>query len=419
MSLIEIPRKSKVSASIEIPGSKSLTHRALILSFLSNSRCLIKNPSLCEDTLSTLRALRLLGSHATINPDSILLDATAISIPEGDKILDVGESGTTLRLILGVLAIFPCRVHIKGRGRLNKRPVGPLAMALQKMGASITWHHKEGCLPLTVEGKRPKGGTVRIYGGESSQYISSLMLVGPLLDRGLRLVVEGPFLSRPYVEMTAGIMESFGAEVEFEDHIVEIRPGGYRGSKIYHVEPDLSNASYFMGLPLLVGGKILIRGLFKNSLQGDLGILRLIEEMGGKCGVEEEGIWVEGGEIRNIEADMGDMPDLVPTIGAVAVHAEGPTKIWNVPHLRIKESDRIESICREWQKLHVETTPMEDGLVVHGKGGYKGSTVHSHGDHRIAMAIALLASRGGGVRLSGHEVVKKSFPGFWDTWFSL
>lgn len=419
MALMEIPRKSKVNCDIRIPGSKSLTHRAYILSFLSGSKCLIRNPSLCEDTFLTLRALEALGCNVRLGNGWVFLDASNIRVPGREQTIEVGESGTTLRLILGVLALFPCKVRLVGRGRLNKRPVGHLVRALREMGVSIKCYDSEGYLPLTIKGGNPKGGSIKIYGGESSQYISSLMLIGPLLQEGITLEVEGPLVSWPYVRMTAGIMAEFGADVEVQDHIIRIRYGGYYHLDTYYVEPDCSNASYFMGLPLVVGGRIFLKGISPRSLQGDIGILTLIEQMGGKYSVEKDGIWVEEGRIRNIEADMKDMPDLVPTIAALAVHAKGPTFIRNAPHLRLKESDRIESICREWKKLNVETTPLEDGLIIHGKGTYKGAMLDSRGDHRMAMAIALLGSKSGGIRLVGHESVKKSFPEFWNTWLSL
>lgn len=413
---MEIPKKDEINASIRVPGSKSITHRALILSFLSGSGCLIKNPSVCEDTLRTVKGLRALGCQIEIRKDSIDVKEREQTSLNQDLSVDMGESGTTLRLLLGLFAVLPCRVHVTGKGRLNERPIGPLVGALVAMGARIIWHRKEGFLPLSIEGGSITGGDISIWGGESSQYISSLMLIGPLLKEGLSITVRPPLLSWPYVKMTAGVMKEFGAKVEVVGNHIWVPPCGYFSPSEYQVEPDCSNASYFMGLPLLAGGRIFMEGISYKSLQGDIGVLDLIEEMGGKLVVLKDGIEIRGCSLKAVDADMKDMPDLVPTIAALAAHASGVSQIRNVPHLRLKESDRLRSISTEWQKLGVEVEELEDGIRIKGKGVKRGVTVFSHGDHRIAMAIALLGSKKGGIRLWGHEAVKKSFPKFWEEW---
>jgi len=410
-------RKSNVKAMVQIPGSKSLTHRALITAALSLGDSQIINPSHCQDTLTTKKALEALGCEIVGSENSILVRGGSIFQSQTiEPCIDLQESGTSFRLILAVCGLRPTWSHLYGGSRLSKRPIKPLIEALSSLGAHIRWHGPAGHLPLSIKGGNLKGGIVELEAYESSQYVSALMLVGPLLPKGLVIRLKGGIRSRPYIKMTAHVMEHFGASCFLGEKEITIPPKGPYTPGAYWVEPDATNASYFLGLPMLVGGRIGVAGLKPHSHQGDIRFLEILKEMGGSYTHTSEGIWTEGNELKGLELDMGDVPDLVPTVAALAAFAEGTTVIKNVPHLKIKESDRIQSICLEWKSLGLDVRPLEDGLVLKGSETYRPNRVFSHNDHRIAMALALLGSKQGDIVLEGEGAVKKSFPNFWELW---
>jgi len=412
-----LQRKSHVNKTIQIPGSKSITHRALITGALSDGYCRIINPSLCEDTLTTKKALEALGAVIEEGEDSLLVQGGFIFQSSAvEPCIDLQESGTSFRLILALCASKPTWSHLYGGSRLSKRPIKPLVACLEKLGAQIKWHGQVGNLPLSIKGGNIKGGALELEASESSQYVSALMLIGPLLPEGIVIRLKGEIRSRPYISLTAHVMQCFGAKCYVEGNEIIVPPKGPYRARDFHVEPDCSNASYFLGLPLLVGGSIGIEGINSLSFQGDIRILEIIREMGGKYTETQEGVWVQPWELKGVELDMGDVPDLVPTVAALAAFADGTTSIRNVPHLKVKESDRIHAICWEWKKLGIEISPLKDGLLIKGRPNYERAKVFSHNDHRIAMSLTLLGSKQGDIVLEGEKAVKKSFPNFWELW---
>ncbi len=415
-----IHKKEPMEATIEIPGSKSLTHRALILAALSQGETRLHNPLLCDDTRLTLLALESLGCKALCTNKTWILAGGLLQHTSFPSIrVSLGNSGTSLRLLLGVFSLLDVQVFIDGSQRLRQRPIAPLAKALEKMGARFSWGGREGFLPLTVIGGDLRGKELIFSAQESSQYLSSLLLIAPLVKGGIEIVMEKIPFSFPYVEMTLKMMRLFGAQVWREANRIIVPEGSY-ALRDFHIEPDISNASYFWAMAAVTGGKIGVKAVDpQNSLQGDKKVLGILQEMGCKVYQRDETLWVEGQALKGVETDMGDTPDMVPTVAAVAAFSSGKTVLKNIPHLRIKESDRLLAIEQEWKKLGIDVNTSHDELTVRPGNKYSKAIVHSHNDHRIAMSLAVLGSRIGDVMIEDPHSVNKSFPGFWDIWDSL
>ena len=408
---------------IRVPGSKSLTHRAFITAALGEGLSRIKGALMCEDTVHTLSTLRKIGAEVSSQNGTVKIRGVGGQFPAYDWVQEVflGNSGTSVRLLCSVLCLSGGEYVVQGTKRMHQRPVGELVRVLRSLGAHIWYEGKENYLPLRIKGSGLSGGTVIVNGQESSQYVSSLLLSAPYATRDTEIVVKGRVVSRPYIEMTLKVMKKFGAVVcEERDGKFLVKSGhGYKGAE-YEIEPDVSSASYFWAGAAITGRKIIIEGVDPaNSAQGDIGFLKVLETMGCKVESREGSIILTGGRLEGTCLDMGDMPDMVPTLAAVAAYATGTTKITGVGHLRLKESDRLRAITEEWRKLGVHIEELDDGLVIEGGSGLRPCLVNAHNDHRIAMSLAVMQLKLPGIRIEGKECVSKSFPEFWDLWKSM
>lgn len=409
--------RTHVNSTIEIPGSKSVTHRALISASLASGESLLYNFLKCEDTYYTIDALRQLGVGISIEGESLKVEGRGGKFQPAvtRKELYLGNSGTSIRLLLSVVALGNGEFFLTGTERMLKRPIGPLVTALNQLGAETSCEVRNGCPPVFVRAHGIKGGRVSIPGDDSSQFISSLLLSGPCAQNDVRIDVTGKLVSRPYVDITLEVMEQFGIEVAHDCYSsFKVASGQRYQSRELKIEGDTSSASYFWAAAAVTGGTVGTTNIYPYSTrQGDIRFLEILERMGCKIEKNLERVVVHGGKLRPIEADMSSMPDMVPTLAAIALFSSGETVIRNVHHLRHKESNRLRAIALEWSKLGAGVKEIDGGLVISGGRGLTGTTLDPHDDHRLAMSLAVVGLRVPGIRIINKECVQKSFPQFW------
>ncbi len=405
-------RKIK-NQTVTVPGSKSYTHRIFIAAALADGPSTVVNALDSEDTRLTLGALVQMGA-TTDNNRPVVIDGFGGRPRPCTDPLYLGNSGTSLRLLTGIAVLGEGRYHLTGTDRMRQRPIADLLESLAQIGVPTHCENANGCPPLTVDGGRITGRSLNIKCSESSQYLSALLLMAPCTERGLDITVDGDPVSKPYIDMTVDIMNRFGIEVARSGYNrftvagdQHYRPGTYT------VEPDCSQAGYFWGAAAITGSAIKVKSLNPETRQGDIRLVRVLEEMGCRVSREPDGITVTGGQLKGVTVDMGDMPDMVPTLAVVAAFAKGRTAITNVAHLRGKESDRLLAVATELDKMGIETKCDEAGIVITG-GTPTGAEIETYDDHRIAMSFAVAGLKTPDTGIRNPGCVAKSFPDFWD-----
>ncbi len=405
-----------IECSLKVPPSKSYTHRALIIAGLAEGDSVIRNYLKAGDTISTINALKAFGVEMdTLKENEMLVHGSRGVLRTPMQMLDCENSGTTIRLISSVAAL-DGKVTLTGDSSLQKRPMQPLLDALKQLGVRAYSIKGDGTPPVVVEGKGINGGRVSISGDVSSQFISSILLSAPYAKNDVELEITSPLKSKPYVDITLGVMKSFGVTVkneEYERFIVEC-DRVYKGRE-YTVEGDYSAGAYFLALAVMTGSRVNVEGLGKSSLQGDRLILDVLADCGAEISEKKGRLSVSGGEPQPMEVDLGDAPDLLPTVAAIMCKAEGKSVIRNVGHARFKESDRIAACAREFSKFGAKIIELKDGLIIEGKKTLRGATVESGGDHRMAMALTILGlAAEGSTIIKDTECVGISYPEFYD-----
>lgn len=410
-----VPGGRRAHGRLRVPSSKSLTHRYFNLALLSGAPMVVERPLFAEDTRLFLAALGRCGFRVEEGEDEVRL--TPEERPPGEVEIFCGNAGTMLRFLVATLTVVPGRWRLDGVPRLRERPVGPLVDALRSLGANLEYLAVEGYVPLRIEGGSLRGGTTSLDAGESSQYLSAILMAA--LRAPEPVVVEVPSLtSRPYVDVTLAAAAAFDGHIErVGPRAYRVRPSALRGGRL-RVEGDYSAACYPAAAAALTGGDVSLDGLSPDSRQGDREFMDLLAEMGAEISWKGEILRIRGGELRGIKADLSGMPDQVPTLAALAPFAQGETLIHNVAHLRIKESDRLEAMATELEKLGADVREGRDSLWIPGLWSETeppSEPVHvdPRGDHRIAMSLALVGLRRPGVVIDHPEVVAKSYPGFW------
>ena len=405
----------KPHCEVTVPGSKSFTHRILIASALSDGMCSIENALLSEDTMLTMNALRQMGIRIEeISGDRLIIyGAKGILQPSREPIY-LGNSGTSIRLLTAISALGKDTYTLMGNDRMAQRPIQALIDALGQIGVQARSTHSNGCPPVDVSGKNLSGTTVTISCRESSQYLTGLLLMAPCTKGGLKIgVTQGP-VSRPYVDMTIDVMAKFGIAIDRQGYDGFQIPGNqaYRSGD-YAVEADASQAGYFWAAAAICRKAVKVKGVSQESCQGDVNFSKVLESMGCAVQNEPDGITVSGGDrLRAVEIDMGDMPDIVPTLAVVAAFAEGTTVIKNVSHLKSKESDRLTSVVNELIKMGITARCTDDELMVAG-GQPRRAEIETYGDHRIAMSFAVAGLAIPGTMIRDEHCVEKSFPNYW------
>lgn len=413
-SWIEVPAGHRVAGSLVPPSSKSLSQRYLNLALVGRLEMELARPLLSDDIEHYLAALPACGLAVTRGEDLVRLEPAYDS--QGGTV-ECGAGGTMLRFLTAALTTLPGRWRLDGSPRLRQRPVGPLVEALRLLGAELHYLGESGCAPLEIVGGSLEGGSTRLDAGASSQYLSALLMAALAARREVEIEVTA-LTSSPYVDLTLDVIEELGGSVEkLPQGGYRVRPTRLRGGA-FRVEGDYSAAAYPAAAAALAGGCVRLSGLRRNSSQGDRGFLDLLRQMGAKVRWQDGVVEIERGELRAIEADLAEMPDQVPTLAALAPFAEGTTRITGVPHLRLKESDRLAAMASELQRLGATVRELDDGLVIEGcwASGEPADSVievQTWDDHRIAMSLALVALRRPGIRVCEPQVVDKSYPDFW------
>jgi len=415
-SAVEIRPVERPRALVRVPGSKSYTQRAQVIASLAEGSSFLQNPLISEDTEYLTEALRILGAEVLLAGQNLTITGTAGRLSPPRRPIFLGNNGTAARFLLSTASLGHGDYHLTGSPRLCQRPVKPLLDALRSLGGASTCEGEEGFLPLTVHAQGLQGGRATFAEVESSQDISSLLISAPYARKDVEIEVKGLTASRPYIAMTTEVMGRFGVSVEREaGNGYVVRSGQcYRGTS-YRVEGDASSASYFFLAAALCRGTVRVSPMSRETLQGDGGFLRTLEELG--CAVSSGEFWVqvEGRPLPPGDRvfDMGDMPDMVPTLAVLSAVRPGRTAIRNVAHLRIKESNRLEALARELAKTGIRAEEREDGLVIEG-GIPRGAEIETYNDHRIAMSFAILGLAVPGMSIRDENCVRKSFPGFWE-----
>ncbi len=411
--MIEIRLLSHCDGVVTIPGSKSYTHRALILSSLADGVSALIHGLRCEDTERTVQGLIKFGVEVFWESDHIRVLGKGGKFKATDDSIDVGNSGSSMRFLTALAALKRGVTLLDGSERMRKRPIGELLNALGGLGVRAYSQKGDDCPPVIVESQGLQGGTARIKGEESSQFLSGLLMVAPYAMGDVNIEVIGPLASKPYVDITRNVMSAFGVEIESQRYpSFFVRAGQCYLPQEYRIEGDASNASYFFSAAAVCRGRVKVRNLNPVSIQGDIGFLEMLERMG--CRVTRGKDWVEvlGGELHGIEVDMNEMPDLVPTLAVTAAFARGKTVIQNIGHLRFKESDRIHAVVVELSRMGIRVIEREDGLEIEG-GKPHGAEIETYDDHRMAMSFAITGLAVPGIKIKGERCVDKSFPGFW------
>ncbi len=398
---------------MSVPGSKSLTNRALVCSALAKGESLIRNASDSTDTAKMINGLNLLGVLVRLNAGQLAVEGTGGRLHAPRYPIPVGNAGTTLRFLLSVAARAEGRTVFEASARMGQRPIADLLKAFDELG--IPFEHPDGLGRYVIHGGAFRGGAVSISGEKSSQFISSLLLATPGTAEGISVHLTGPLASAPYLAMTMDVMKKFGVGVlEEPGPVYRVPPGlSYRPAQ-YIVEPDASSATYAFGAAAVTGGRVSVRGMQRESLQSEACLLDVLGAMG--CVVEwmTDGVAVScPGDLHGVTVDMNRAPDAVPTLVAVALFALEPTRITNVAHLRYKESDRLGTLAAELRRLGADIAVLDDGLIV-TPVPLHGAAVDAHDDHRLAMSFALIGVRVPGVSVLGPDCVDKSFPRFWE-----
>jgi len=399
--------------SVAVPGSKSYTHRIFIAAALANGASTVSNALDSEDTRLTLQALEQMGARVERSAAIVIDGFNGRPAPCADP-LYLGNSGTSIRLLTGIAALGVGRYRLTGTERMGQRPIADLLEGLSQIGVAARSELNNGCPPLEIEGGTISGQRLQIACRESSQYLSSLLLLAPCTRQGLDITVVGDPVSKPYIDMTVTIMERFGIEVRREDYRRFTVAGGQRYRPgTYVVEPDCSQASYFWGAAAISGASIKVKAINQESGQGDLRLVQVLAEMGCKVVYEKDGITLTGKALHGITVDMGDMPDMVPTLAVVAAYAQGQTVIRNVAHLHGKESDRLQAMAAELSKMGIDARSGDSDLVITG-GQPQGAEIETYDDHRIAMSFAVAGLKAPGTIIRNPGCVAKSFPRFWE-----
>ncbi len=406
------PLKGPVEATVEIPGSKSYTNRALLLAALTGGTVTIKNPLVSDDTHAMINCLREFGIRCAFKDDSLVVESDIRTIQDREYHLNANLSGTAIRFVLALAAIVPGIKIVRGRGRLNERPIAHLVEALEQIGARIEYVDKKGYPPVKVLSSTLLPGKVAMKGVVSSQFLSALLMVAPLIGE-LDIEVLGEQISKPYIDMTVSAMREFGASVRNDAYRHYVVPGGqsYRATT-YTVEGDVSSASYFFAIAALTHSTITLENLNPKTVQADIRFLKILEDMGNEVASGENSITITGRGVKAVSVDMQDCPDQAQTLAVLAAFAEGTTTITGIQSLRVKETERVVAVEAELAKMGIKTESTKDTLIVHG-GSPRPARIDTYGDHRMAMSFAVAASKLEGLVINDPDVVSKTFPRFW------
>jgi len=425
-SLKVVPINHPLSASVRVPGSKSLTNRALLIAALASGQTRLTNALFSDDSRYFANALKTLGFDVQLDEANHEMTVTGLGgkIPAAKAELYIGNAGTAARFLTAFLTLGHGEYMLDGDARMRERPIGDLVEALTQLGAILSplslWERdgvREICPPLKITASGLPGGRTQLAGDISSQFLSALLMVAPYAQSPVEIELTTQLNSKPYVDMTLAVMQDFGVKVErrgYQSFTIPI--ANYQLPLThYRIESDASAASYFFAAPAICGGTVKVENISRNSVQGDIAFLNVLQQMG--CTVEETDncILVTGhSELHGVDVDLRDIPDTAQTLAAIAPFADTPTRIRGIASARFKETDRIHAACTELARLGVRLEEHEDGMTIYPCSTFKPSNVQTYNDHRMAMAFSLIGLRFDGITIENPSCVSKTFPNFFE-----
>jgi 3-phosphoshikimate 1-carboxyvinyltransferase len=415
------PLSGPPQATAPVPGSKSITNRALILAALAEGRSVLRGALDSDDTRVMIDSLRRLGLKVERDEaaDTLEVEGRGGELPATDATLFVGNSGTSVRFLTALVSLGRGRYHLDGVPRMRQRPQADLLTALQRLGVNAVSDNDNGCPPLTVIGERGlPGGRVDLRAEASSQFLTALLMVAPYAQQDVTIGIVGAL--RPfYVEITTRMMAQWGVTVESAEHARFTVPAGqrYTPQASYRIEPDASSASYFFAAAAITGGKVRVPDLGPDALQGDVRFAtEVLAAMGCTVTCDADGITVAGpppGQLRGIDRDMSAISDTSLTLAAIAPFANSPTTVRNIAHSRLQECDRIHAACTELAKIGVDVEERPDGFVIQPATRFSSAAIDTYHDHRVAMSFALIGLKTPGITINDPGCVAKTFPDYW------
>ncbi|GAA6616132.1 3-phosphoshikimate 1-carboxyvinyltransferase [Scytonema sp. NUACC26] len=423
MDTIAIPALNRpVNATVEIPGSKSITNRALLVAALAQGDSILENALFSEDSKYFAKCLENLGIPITLNSylSQIQVTGRGGEIPATQADLFVGLAGTAARFISALVALGNGEYRLDGVPRMRERPMDDLLKVLQMGGATVNFEGNPGFMPYTIYAQQFSGGHFRLKGNQTSQQLSALLMIAPLAQQDTIVEVEGTLVSQSYVKMTCRLMMDFGVQVlQTDENQFQIKAGQRYQARNYTIEPDASNASYFFAAAAVTGGKVRVNHLTKQSRQGDILWLNVLEQMG--CQINDSHNYTEvtgPKQLQGINIDMNDMSDLVQTLGAIAPFASSPVIIRNVEHIRYKETERIQAVVTELRRLGVKVEEFADGLKIE-PSPITPAAIETYHDHRMAMAFAVTGLKVPGIVIKDPGCTAKTFPDYFTRFFQM
>ncbi|RXE84899.1 MULTISPECIES: 3-phosphoshikimate 1-carboxyvinyltransferase [Pseudoalteromonas] len=410
---------TKVSGSVTLPGSKSLSNRILLLAALCEGKTKVTNLLDSDDIRHMLGALSQLGVEVTLEDDNTvaLVKGNGGNFISPVEPLFLGNAGTAYRPLTAVLAAISGDYELIGEPRMEERPIGHLVDAMQTLGADIQYLKNKDYPPLKIAGKQLAGGEVEIDGSISSQFLTALLMAAPLFSGDTNIAIKGELVSKPYIDITIGVMAHFGVHVENHDYQRFVVKAGqqYQSPGTLMVEGDASSASYFIAAAAIAGGEIEIKGVGKQSVQGDIGFAKVMEQVGANIDWHDERIVVRKGELNGVDIDANAIPDAAMTLATVALFAKGKTAIRNIYNWRVKETDRLAAMATELKKVGAEVVEGHDFIEVAPPANFNFTDVDTYNDHRIAMCFSMVAVGGQAITINDPKCTAKTFP----TYFSV
>ncbi|MBE7433966.1 MAG: 3-phosphoshikimate 1-carboxyvinyltransferase [Anaerolineales bacterium] len=420
------PIPHPLNATVRVPGSKSLTNRALLISALANGTTHLTNALFSDDSHYFAKALQILGFDVQLNEQNVSMSITGWGgkIPARQAALFIGNAGTAARFLTAFLTLGHGEYILDGEPRMRERPIGDLVEALAQLGAKIEpipnsefrIQNSQICPPIKIIASGLPGGKTKIAGDISSQFLSALMMTAPYARSPIEVELATDLNSKPYVDMTIAIMKDFGVEVERSQYSrFTIHPSSYLPIMNYPIESDASAASYFFAAPAICGGTVKVENISRESVQGDVAFVDVLKRMG--CEVEEsrDSILVtRNASIHGVDVDMRDIPDTAQTLAAIAPFADSPTRIRGIASARVKETDRVSATCTELKRLGVQVEEHEDGMTIYPCEDFQAANIQTYNDHRMAMSFSLIGLRFDGVTIENPSCVSKTFPDFFE-----
>lgn len=404
-----------ISYVAEIPGSKSITNRALLLASMADGKSILRNVLFSDDSRSFLDCLEKLGYQLQVDEENKIVVIEG-GTPCSQSAINVRSAGTTARFLTALLALTPGEYEVSASEQMCRRPMKPLCDTLEQLGVQIEYKNQKGFLPFCIKGEYRQGGEVELFAEQSSQFLSALLMTGHLCKEGLTIHHVGKEIAQPYIYITIKMIQQFGGSVMTENQIYTVKPSNRYRALDYMIEPDVSGACYFFAMAVLTGGEVLVRNVHLDSMQGDIEFLDILQQLGAEVTDTEEGVKVQGpeqGVYNGIDVDLNRCSDQTMTLAALAIFAKTPTTIRNISHIRGQESDRIRAITTELQKLGIQCRETEDGMVIY-PGEPQPAVIDTYQDHRMAMAFSLVGLRADGIVIDNPECAAKTFENYFD-----